>query len=221
MHFRYRPNLRSEGVIEKAILRDLPILFMNTQRGQSMHFQRQASTSHSWQSYGKKARKLFSVSGGGFSSITPRQWMEWREKSFIFDSISDPVALSVVLCCEGTCIRYSLTRGNYTLKSFSVLCKEFIHKYCGICSVSLLWEDSKCRNLSLSHGREFQQLIVNMIGDYAVNVPEITKTSLVLVSLRQINSTEYLIRKLHIFTEIIYPITNPNPVFSHCDTWQY
>lgn len=61
--------------------------------------------------------------------------------------------------------------------------------------------------ISLSQGRGLQQLIVNIRGDYTVNIPEITQTLLALEYLRQVtNSTAYLLRKCHLFTEIICQI---------------
>lgn len=133
--FRYRPNLRSAGVTEQAILRESHILLMKTPLHIATREDR-ACTSSSWLQQvtcdSRMGRKYESCSlfleGDFHQSLHVNGWSE-EKKSFIFDSISDPVALSVVLWCGGTCTRYSLKLGKYTLKSSSWLCKEFLCFY--------------------------------------------------------------------------------------------
>lgn len=71
--------------------------------GRSVSSQPETSTSHSWQPYRKKLPKLF-LEGTVINHFMSMDRV--KRKSFIFDSISDPCAVSVVLYRWGTYTRH-------------------------------------------------------------------------------------------------------------------
>jgi hypothetical protein len=98
-HFRYRPNLSSEGVIEKAILRDSHILLMNTSlriaiREDSSWLQQVTRDSRMGRKY--ESCSVF-LEGDFHQSLHVNGWSEEKKASF-------SIPLATRLRCQWFCV---------------------------------------------------------------------------------------------------------------------